>query len=92
MLKPSLIFFFIFPKLLKATKRTCRFQMLKKYLFFSFRDISRGFEAVPISCVNGVDNEPCPENFKYIQDNFLNSSLHMDKDITHLQVSRYPLV
>ncbi|XP_038123684.1 histone-lysine N-methyltransferase EHMT1a isoform X2 [Cyprinodon tularosa] len=52
------------------------------------RDISRGFEAVPISCVNGVDNEPCPENFKYIQDNFLNSSLHMDKDITHFQHCR----
>lgn len=57
-------------------------------LFFSsFRDISRGYEAVPISCVNGVDNEPCPNNFKYIPDNCLSSSLNMDKDITHLQVS-----
>ncbi|MEQ2242320.1 Histone-lysine N-methyltransferase ehmt2 [Ilyodon furcidens] len=49
------------------------------------RDISRGYEAVPISCVNGVDSEPCPENFKYIPDNCLSSPLNIDKDITHLQ-------
>ncbi|KAM4745583.1 histone-lysine N-methyltransferase EHMT1a isoform 2-T2 [Anableps anableps] len=49
------------------------------------RDISRGYEAVPISCVNGVDSEPCPDNFKYIPDSCLSSSLNIDKDITHLQ-------
>ncbi|XP_041854815.1 histone-lysine N-methyltransferase EHMT1-like [Melanotaenia boesemani] len=49
------------------------------------RDISRGYEAVPISCVNGVDNEPCPENFKYIPDSCVTSPLNIDKDITHLQ-------
>ncbi|KAM7392086.1 hypothetical protein PAMP_022722 [Pampus punctatissimus] len=49
------------------------------------RDISRGYEAVPIPCVNGVDSEPCPENFKYIPDNCVTSPLNIDKDITHLQ-------
>ncbi|XP_026199131.1 histone-lysine N-methyltransferase EHMT1a isoform X2 [Anabas testudineus] len=49
------------------------------------RDISRGYEAIPITCVNGVDSEPCPENFKYIPDNCVTSPLNIDKDITHLQ-------
>ena len=52
----------------------------------SLRDISRGYEAVPINCVNGVDSEPCPENFKYIPDSCVTSPLDIDKDITHLQV------
>uniref|UniRef100_A0A671YTZ4 Euchromatic histone-lysine N-methyltransferase 1a n=1 Tax=Sparus aurata TaxID=8175 RepID=A0A671YTZ4_SPAAU len=51
----------------------------------SLRDISRGYEAVPITCVNGVDSEPCPENFKYIPDSCVTSPLNIDKDITHLQ-------
>ncbi|XP_024908759.1 histone-lysine N-methyltransferase EHMT1 isoform X2 [Cynoglossus semilaevis] len=49
------------------------------------RDISRGYEAVPITCVNGVDSEPCPENFKYIPDNCVTSPVNINKDITHLQ-------
>ncbi|XP_071396302.1 histone-lysine N-methyltransferase EHMT1a [Centroberyx affinis] len=49
------------------------------------RDISRGYEAVPITCVNAVDGEPCPENFKYIPDSCVTSPLNIDKDITHLQ-------
>uniref|UniRef100_A0A665WGF7 Euchromatic histone-lysine N-methyltransferase 1a n=1 Tax=Echeneis naucrates TaxID=173247 RepID=A0A665WGF7_ECHNA len=49
------------------------------------QDISRGYEAVPITCVNGVDSEPCPQNFKYIPDNCVTSPLDIDKDITHLQ-------
>ncbi|XP_008275253.1 histone-lysine N-methyltransferase EHMT1-like isoform X3 [Stegastes partitus] len=49
------------------------------------RDISRGYEAVPITCVNGVDSEPCPENFKYIPDSCVTSPMNIDKDITHLQ-------
>ncbi|XP_061529145.1 histone-lysine N-methyltransferase EHMT1a isoform X3 [Phycodurus eques] len=49
------------------------------------RDISRGYEAVPINCVNAVDNEPYPGNFKYIPDNCVTSPVNIDKDITHLQ-------
>ncbi|XP_054466594.1 histone-lysine N-methyltransferase EHMT1a [Anoplopoma fimbria] len=49
------------------------------------RDISRGYEAVPITCVNGVDSEPSPDNFKYIPDNCVTSPLNIDRDITHLQ-------
>ncbi|XP_067087415.1 histone-lysine N-methyltransferase EHMT1a [Osmerus mordax] len=49
------------------------------------RDISRGYEAMPITCVNGVDSEPCPENFKYIPDSCVTSPMNIDKDITHLQ-------
>ncbi|KAJ0019648.1 hypothetical protein NQD34_007217 [Periophthalmus magnuspinnatus] len=49
------------------------------------RDISRGYESAPISCVNGVDSEPCPDNFKYIPESCITSPLNIDKDITHLQ-------
>uniref|UniRef100_A0A672GRL2 Histone-lysine N-methyltransferase EHMT1-like n=1 Tax=Salarias fasciatus TaxID=181472 RepID=A0A672GRL2_SALFA len=49
------------------------------------RDVSRGYESVPISCVNGVDGEPCPDNFKYIPDSCVTSPLNIDKDITRLQ-------
>nr|XP_040050762.1 histone-lysine N-methyltransferase EHMT1a isoform X3 [Gasterosteus aculeatus aculeatus] len=49
------------------------------------RDISRGYEAVPITCVNDVDSEPIPDNFKYIPDNCVTSPLNIDRDITHLQ-------
>ncbi|XP_069576175.1 histone-lysine N-methyltransferase EHMT1a isoform X1 [Brachyistius frenatus] len=49
------------------------------------RDISRGYEVVPIACVNSVDGEPFPDNFKYVPDSCVTSPLHIDKDITHLQ-------
>ncbi|KAK5870527.1 hypothetical protein PBY51_003468 [Eleginops maclovinus] len=49
------------------------------------RDISRGYEAVPIACVNGVDSEASPDNFKYIPDSCVTSPLNIDRDITHLQ-------
>uniref|UniRef100_A0A8C7XN99 Euchromatic histone-lysine N-methyltransferase 1a n=1 Tax=Oryzias sinensis TaxID=183150 RepID=A0A8C7XN99_9TELE len=49
------------------------------------RDISRGYEAVPITCVNGVDSEPCPDNFKYVPDSCVTSPLNIDNDITRLQ-------
>uniref|UniRef100_A0ACB8FK11 Uncharacterized protein n=1 Tax=Sphaerodactylus townsendi TaxID=933632 RepID=A0ACB8FK11_9SAUR len=39
------------------------------------RDISRGFEQVPIPCLNGVDDEPCPSNFLYITRNVLSDSV-----------------
>ncbi|KAK2837107.1 hypothetical protein Q5P01_014319 [Channa striata] len=49
------------------------------------RDISRGYESLPITCVNGVDSESFPDNFKYIPDSCVTSPLNIDKDITHLQ-------
>uniref|UniRef100_A0A8C3G5Z7 Euchromatic histone-lysine N-methyltransferase 1a n=1 Tax=Cyclopterus lumpus TaxID=8103 RepID=A0A8C3G5Z7_CYCLU len=52
---------------------------------YQTKDISRGYEAVPITCVNGVDSEPSPDNFKYIPDNCVTSPLNIDRDITHLQ-------
>ncbi|KAJ6651826.1 hypothetical protein lerEdw1_016443 [Lerista edwardsae] len=39
------------------------------------RDISRGFERVPVPCLNGVDNEPCPSNFHYIAQDIISESL-----------------
>ena len=59
-------------------------------MFVLLSDISRGYEAVPITCVNGVDREPCPDNFKYIPDNCVTSQMNIDKDITHLQVKLPP--
>ena len=54
------------------------------------RDISRGYEALAISCVNEVDAEPCPSDYKYVSDSCVTSPLHADTDITHLQVSTHP--
>lgn len=56
--------------------------------FSSCRDVARGYENVPIPCVNGVDSEPCPEDYKYISENCETSTMNIDRNITHLQVSR----
>ncbi|KAK3514428.1 hypothetical protein QTP70_018242 [Hemibagrus guttatus] len=48
------------------------------------RDLSRGYEDVPVTCVNGVDQEPCP-NFKYVPENCFTSQVNIDENITHLQ-------
>ncbi|KAJ8339456.1 hypothetical protein SKAU_G00362420 [Synaphobranchus kaupii] len=49
------------------------------------RDIARGYEKVPVPCVNGVDSEPCPDNYKYVPANCVTSPMNIDKNITHLQ-------
>ncbi|XP_064407988.1 histone-lysine N-methyltransferase EHMT2 isoform X2 [Latimeria chalumnae] len=49
------------------------------------RDIARGYEKVPIPCVNAVDMEPCPEDYKYISENCETSTMNIDRNITHLQ-------
>ncbi|KAK3555456.1 hypothetical protein QTP86_016095 [Hemibagrus guttatus] len=49
------------------------------------RDISRGYERVPVPCVNAVDGEPCPNDYKYVPDSCVTSPINIDKNITHLQ-------
>uniref|UniRef100_A0A8C3WE25 [histone H3]-lysine(9) N-methyltransferase n=1 Tax=Catagonus wagneri TaxID=51154 RepID=A0A8C3WE25_9CETA len=49
------------------------------------RDIARGYERTPIPCVNGVDDEPCPSNYKYVSQNCVTSPMNVDRNITHLQ-------
>ncbi|XP_049637931.1 histone-lysine N-methyltransferase EHMT1 isoform X2 [Suncus etruscus] len=49
------------------------------------RDIARGYERIPIPCVNAVDNEPCPSNYKYVSQNCVTSPMSIDRNITHLQ-------
>ncbi|XP_039076722.1 histone-lysine N-methyltransferase EHMT1 isoform X8 [Hyaena hyaena] len=49
------------------------------------RDIARGYERIPIPCVNAVDNEPCPSNYKYVSQNCVTSPMNIDRNITHLQ-------
>uniref|UniRef100_A0A8C7VS27 Euchromatic histone-lysine N-methyltransferase 1b n=1 Tax=Oncorhynchus mykiss TaxID=8022 RepID=A0A8C7VS27_ONCMY len=49
------------------------------------RNIARGYERVPVPCVNSVDSEPCPDNYKYVPDNCVTSPMNIDKNITHLQ-------
>lgn len=53
-----------------------------------FRDIARGYEKVPVPCVNAVDSEPCPDNYKYVPDSCVTSPMNIDKNITHLQVNK----
>uniref|UniRef100_A0A6Q2YXB2 Euchromatic histone-lysine N-methyltransferase 1b n=1 Tax=Esox lucius TaxID=8010 RepID=A0A6Q2YXB2_ESOLU len=50
-----------------------------------YRDIARGYERVPVPCVNSVDCEPCPDNYKYVPANCVTSPMNIDKNITHLQ-------
>ncbi|KAM4877657.1 histone-lysine N-methyltransferase EHMT1 isoform 2-T2 [Thomomys bottae] len=49
------------------------------------RDIARGYERIPIPCVNAVDTEPCPSNYKYVSQNCVTSPMSIDRNITHLQ-------
>ncbi|XP_058015138.1 histone-lysine N-methyltransferase EHMT1 isoform X3 [Ahaetulla prasina] len=49
------------------------------------RDIARGYERIPIPCLNSVDGEPCPVNYKYISQNCVTSPMNVDRNITHLQ-------
>lgn len=53
---------------------------------FPGRDIARGYERIPIPCVNAVDSEPCPTNYKYVSQNCVTSPMSIDRNITHLQV------
>ncbi|XP_061590466.1 histone-lysine N-methyltransferase EHMT1 isoform X2 [Cololabis saira] len=48
-------------------------------------DISLGQEKFPIPCVNAVDNEPYPHDYKYISENCVTSPINIDRNITHLQ-------
>uniref|UniRef100_A0A8C3LCN0 [histone H3]-lysine(9) N-methyltransferase n=1 Tax=Chrysolophus pictus TaxID=9089 RepID=A0A8C3LCN0_CHRPC len=49
------------------------------------KDIARGYERIPIPCVNSVDSEPCPSNYKYVSQNCVTSPMDIDRNITHLQ-------
>ncbi|KAI5627678.1 histone-lysine N-methyltransferase EHMT2, partial [Silurus asotus] len=48
-------------------------------------DVAQGYENVPIPCVNGVDDEDCPSDYKYIAENCETSAMNIDRNITHLQ-------
>uniref|UniRef100_A0A8C9W1B9 Euchromatic histone-lysine N-methyltransferase 2 n=1 Tax=Scleropages formosus TaxID=113540 RepID=A0A8C9W1B9_SCLFO len=48
-------------------------------------DVAQGYENVPIPCVNGVDEEDCPSDYKYISENCETSAMNIDRNITHLQ-------
>ncbi|XP_029441726.1 histone-lysine N-methyltransferase EHMT2 [Rhinatrema bivittatum] len=49
------------------------------------RDIAHGYENVPIPCVNSVDDDLAPEDYKYISENCETSTMSIDRNITHLQ-------
>ncbi|CAK6965118.1 histone-lysine N-methyltransferase EHMT1 isoform X1 [Scomber scombrus] len=48
-------------------------------------DIALGQERVPLPCVNSVDSEPYPDDYKYISENCVTSPMNIDRNITHLQ-------
>uniref|UniRef100_G3Q1W8 Euchromatic histone-lysine N-methyltransferase 1b n=1 Tax=Gasterosteus aculeatus aculeatus TaxID=481459 RepID=G3Q1W8_GASAC len=48
-------------------------------------DIALGQEKVPLPCVNSVDSEPYPDDYKYIPENCVTSPMNIDRNITHLQ-------
>lgn len=49
-------------------------------------DVAQGYENVPIPCVNAVDDEGCPSDYKYVSENCETSAMNIDRNITHLQV------
>ncbi|XP_073404886.1 histone-lysine N-methyltransferase EHMT2 isoform X3 [Dendrobates tinctorius] len=49
------------------------------------KDIAHGYERVPIPCVNGVDEELTPDDYKYVSENCETSAMSIDRNITHLQ-------
>uniref|UniRef100_A0AAY5KLW0 Euchromatic histone-lysine N-methyltransferase 2 n=1 Tax=Esox lucius TaxID=8010 RepID=A0AAY5KLW0_ESOLU len=48
-------------------------------------DVAQGYENVPIPCVNAVDDEGCPSDYKYVSENCETSAMNIDRNITHLQ-------
>ncbi|XP_074474905.1 histone-lysine N-methyltransferase EHMT1 isoform X2 [Sebastes fasciatus] len=48
-------------------------------------DIALGQESIPLPCVNSVDSEPYPDDYKYISENCVTSPMNIDRNITHLQ-------
>uniref|UniRef100_A0A8C9ZZQ0 Euchromatic histone-lysine N-methyltransferase 1b n=1 Tax=Sander lucioperca TaxID=283035 RepID=A0A8C9ZZQ0_SANLU len=48
-------------------------------------DIALGQERVPLPCVNSVDSDPYPDDYKYIPENCVTSPMNIDRNITHLQ-------
>ncbi|XP_073397292.1 histone-lysine N-methyltransferase EHMT1 isoform X4 [Dendrobates tinctorius] len=65
--------------------RSNSFEKQKQEEIVMNRDISRGYENIPIPCINGEDLEPCPINYKYVSQNCVTSPLNVDRNITHLQ-------
>lgn len=57
---------------------------------FLYSDIALGQERVPLPCVNAVDGEPYPDDYKYILENCVTSPMNIDRNITHLQVKGPP--
>uniref|UniRef100_A0AAQ5YUX4 Euchromatic histone-lysine N-methyltransferase 1b n=1 Tax=Amphiprion ocellaris TaxID=80972 RepID=A0AAQ5YUX4_AMPOC len=45
----------------------------------------RDAKNIPIPCVNAVDSEPYPDDYKYIPENCVTSPMNIDRNITHLQ-------
>ncbi|XP_077404838.1 histone-lysine N-methyltransferase EHMT2 [Vanacampus margaritifer] len=48
-------------------------------------DIAQGYENAPIPCVNAVDDDGCPSDYKYVSENCETSAMNIDRNITHLQ-------
>lgn len=60
--------------------------MFNSFLAFGCSDVAQGYENVPIPCVNAVDDEGCPSDYKYVSENCETSAMNIDRNITHLQV------
>ncbi|XP_046670133.1 histone-lysine N-methyltransferase EHMT2 isoform X2 [Homalodisca vitripennis] len=48
-------------------------------------DITRGYEANPVQCINSVDDETEPQDFVYVTENCFTSNINIDRTITSLQ-------
>uniref|UniRef100_A0A8C6P991 Euchromatic histone-lysine N-methyltransferase 2 n=1 Tax=Nothobranchius furzeri TaxID=105023 RepID=A0A8C6P991_NOTFU len=48
-------------------------------------DVAQGYENIPIPCVNAVDDEGCPSDYKYVSENCETSAMNIDRNFTHLQ-------
>lgn len=62
------------------------FFCVSNVIAFCCSDVAQGYENVPIPCVNAVDDEGCPSDYKYVSENCETSAMNIDRNITHLQV------
>lgn len=47
-------------------------------------DISRGFETIPITCVNEYNTDVLPENFQYVTRSAIRQAAHVDTSISRI--------
>jgi len=65
-------------------------ELITNELFFS--DITRGKEENEVQCINNLDDEGEPQDYKYITENCFTSNIIVDRSIASMQVGTWALI